>query len=149
MRGAERHVYVVLHKPKGTICHHWSAIPESRPTVLELVRGVMVARVYPRSGGWISTPSEGPLLLTNDGELAQKLIHASSHVPKTYLVKISGKASDAEIDKLRGGIKLPAERSRLKVPEGKLHKTAQRRPCAGADGTCANQVAARGRQSVV
>ncbi len=139
LRGPERHVYVVLHKPKGYVTT--VSDPEGRPTVLDLVRGVG-ARVYPV--GRLDYLSEGLLLLTNDGELAQKLMHASSHVPKTYLVKISGKASDAEIDKLRGGIKLPAERSRLKapphakaarggdsgVPEGKLHKTAQRRRSA-------------------
>ena len=125
LRGPERHVYVVLHKPKGYVTT--VSDPEGRPTVLDLVRGVG-ARVYPV--GRLDYLSEGLLLLTNDGEMAQKLMHASSHVPKTYLVKISGKASDAEIDKLRGGIKLPAERSRLKVPEGKLNRTAQRRRSA-------------------
>ena len=125
LRGPERHVYVVLHKPKGYVTT--ASDPEGRPTVLDLVRGVG-ARVYPV--GRLDYLSEGLLLLTNDGELAQKLMHASSHVPKTYLVKISGKASDAEIDKLRGGIKLPAERSRLKVPAGKLRETAQRRRSA-------------------
>ena len=137
LRGPERHVYLLLHKPKGYVTT--VSDPEGRPTFLDLVHGVG-ARVYPV--GRLDYLSEGLLLLTNDGEMAQKLMHASSHVPKTYLVKISGKASDAEIDKLRGGIKLPAERSRLKatpphakaarggdpgVPEGKLHKTAQRR----------------------
>jgi 23S rRNA pseudouridine2605 synthase len=125
LRGPERHVYVVLHKPKGYVTT--VSDPEGRPTVLDLVRGIN-ARVYPV--GRLDYLSEGLLLLTNDGEMAQKLMHASSHVPKTYLVKISGKASDREIDKLRGGIKLPAERSRLKVPEGKLNRTAQRRRSA-------------------
>ena len=59
--------------------------------MLDLVRGIG-ARVYPV--GRLDYLSEGLLLLTNDGELAQKLMHASSHVPKTYLVKISGKPSD-------------------------------------------------------
>ncbi len=115
MRGPERHVYLLLHKPKGYVTTVTD--PEGRPTVLDLVRGIG-ARVYPV--GRLDYLSEGLLLLTNDGELAQKLMHASSHVPKTYLVKISGKASDAEIEKLRGGIRLPAERSPLKVPAGKV-----------------------------
>ena len=72
--------------------------PEGRPTVLDLVRGVG-SRVYPV--GRLDYLSEGLLLLTNDGELAQKLTHASSHVPKTYLVKISGKPSEDQIEKLR------------------------------------------------
>ena len=140
LRSAEHHVYLLLHKPKGYVTT--VSDPEGRPTVLDLVRGVD-ARVYPV--GRLDYLSEGLLLLTNDGEMAQKLMHASSHVPKTYLVKISGKASDAEIEKLRGGIKLPAERSRLKATpphakaarggdpgaaEGKLHRTAQRRRSA-------------------
>ncbi len=123
--GPERHVYVLLHKPKGYVTT--VADPEGRPTVLDLVRGIG-ARVYPV--GRLDYLSEGLLLLTNDGELAQKLMHASSHVPKTYLVKISGKATDSEIEKLRGGIRLPAERSPLKVPAGKERAGAQRRRSA-------------------
>ena len=140
LHGPERHVYILLHKPKG----HVTTVtdPEGRPTVLDLVRGIR-ARVYPV--GRLDYLSEGLLLLTNDGELAQKLMHASSHVAKTYLVKISGKASENEIEKLRGGLKLPAESARLKasprhaksarvgdpgVPAGKLYEGAQRRRSA-------------------
>ena len=108
LSGAERHVYLLLHKPKG----HVTTVtdPEGRPTVLDLVRGVG-ARVYPV--GRLDYLSEGLLLLTNDGELAQKLTHASSHVAKTYLVKVSGQPSEAEIERLRGGVMLAAERRRI------------------------------------
>jgi 23S rRNA pseudouridine2605 synthase len=106
---AERHVYLLLNKPKGYVTTVTD--PEGRPTVLDLVRGVK-ARVYPV--GRLDYLSEGLLLLTNDGELAQKLTHASSHVPKTYLVKLSGKPSDAAIAKLRAGVFLPAEQTPLK-----------------------------------
>ncbi len=122
LKGPERRVYLLLHKPKGYVTT--VADPEGRPTVLDLVRGIG-ARVYPV--GRLDYLSEGLLLLTNDGELAQKLMHASSHVAKTYLVKISGKPSEDEIAKLRGGIKLRAERSPLKVPVGKLADERQRR----------------------
>ena len=107
LSGPERHVYLLLHKPKGYVTTVTD--PEGRPTVLDLVRGVG-ARVYPV--GRLDYLSEGLLLLTNDGELAQKLTHASSHVSKTYLVKISGKPAEEQIEKLRRGITLPAERSR-------------------------------------
>src|SRR5271165_2868248 len=129
LKAPERHVYLLLHKPKGYVTTVTD--PEGRPTVLDLVRGIG-ARVYPV--GRLDYLSEGLLLLTNDGELAQKLMHASSHVPKTYLVKISGKASDAEIDKLRGGIKLPAERSPLKAtpPHAKSPQQTQKRRLPGA-----------------
>src|SRR6516162_8371409 len=92
-------VYFVLHKPKGYVTT--VSDPEGRPTVLDLVRGIG-ARVYPV--GRLDYLSEGLLLLTNDGELAQALTHASSHVPKTYLVKISGKPTEDQIEKLRRGI---------------------------------------------
>jgi len=123
--GPERHVYLLLHKPKGYVTTVTD--PEGRPTVLDLVRGVS-ARIYPV--GRLDYLSEGLLLLTNDGELAQKLTHASSHVPKTYLVKISGKAADEQIEKLRGGIRLPPERTALKTPVGRLPDERQRRRSA-------------------
>src|SRR5664279_5310429 len=82
LKGPERPVYLLLNKPKGYVTTVTD--PEGRPTVLDLVRGVG-ARIYPV--GRLDYLSEGLLLLTNDGELAQKLMHASSHVAKTYLVK--------------------------------------------------------------
>ena len=103
---------MLLNKPKGYVATVTD--PEGRPTVLDLVRGIK-ARLYPV--GRLDYLSEGLLLLTNDGALAQKLTHASSHVPKTYLVKVGGKPTDAEISKLRGGVFLPAETTRLKSPE--------------------------------
>jgi 23S rRNA pseudouridine2605 synthase len=68
---------------------------------MDLIRGVG-ARVFPI--GRLDYNSEGLLLLTNDGELAQRLTHASFHVPKTYLVKISGKPADEALDRLRVGV---------------------------------------------
>ena len=117
--GAQRHVYLVLNKPKG----HVTTVtdPEGRPTVMDLVLGIG-ARIYPV--GRLDYLSEGLLLLTNDGALAQKLTHASSHVAKTYVVKISGKPADADIEKLRAGIFLPPDRKPLKTREGLLNAEA-------------------------
>jgi 23S rRNA pseudouridine2605 synthase len=128
--GAQRHVYLVLNKPKG----HVTTVtdPERRPTVMDLVPGVG-ARIYPV--GRLDYLSEGLLLLTNDGALAQKLTHASSHVPKTYVVKISGKPADSDIEKLRAGIFLPPDRTPLKTCEGQLNaKAAPRRSKAVKTG---------------
>src|SRR5574340_1244931 len=86
LRGPERLVYVLLNKPKGFVST--VSDPQKRPTVIDLVRGVG-ARMYPI--GRLDYASEGLLLLTNDGELSAKLMHASSHVPKMYLVKVSGR----------------------------------------------------------
>src|SRR5271165_1670174 len=111
--GAERHVYLLLNKPKG----HVTTVtdPEGRPTVLDLVRGIG-ARIYPV--GRLDYLSEGLLLLTNDGALAQKLTHASSHMPKTYLVKVSGKPTASQIETIRAGMFLPPKRTALKTREG-------------------------------
>jgi 23S rRNA pseudouridine2605 synthase len=104
LQGAERHVYLLLNKPKGYVTTVTD--PERRPTVMDLIQGVG-ARIYPV--GRLDWASEGLLLLTNDGELAAKLTHASSHVPKTYLVKIAGRAKEEGIEKLRRGIKIGAK----------------------------------------
>ncbi|HVP44418.1 MAG TPA: pseudouridine synthase [Terriglobales bacterium] len=101
LRGPERHVYVVLNKPKGFVST--VSDPQRRPTVMDLVRGVG-ARVYPI--GRLDYASEGLLLLTNDGELSAKLMHASSHVPKTYLVKVSGRPTEDEIERLCRGVRI-------------------------------------------
>jgi 23S rRNA pseudouridine2605 synthase len=121
----ERHVYLLLHKPKGYVTT--AADPEGRATVLDLVRG-LGARVYPV--GRLDYLSEGLLLLTNDGELAQKLTHASSHVTKTYLVKVSGRPLEEQLEKLRRGMALPAERSPLKTPSDRAAQPMQRRRSA-------------------
>ncbi len=88
LHGAQKNVYLLMNKPKGYI----TAVsdPERRPTVMDLLRGVGV-RVYPV--GRLDYASEGLLLLSNDGELAAALMKASSHVPKTYLVKVAGTPS--------------------------------------------------------
>lgn len=101
LRGPERPVYVLLNKPKGFVST--VSDPEGRPTVMDLVRGVG-ARVYPI--GRLDYGSEGLVLLTNDGELSAKLMHASSHVPKTYLVKVSGRPTEQEIERLRQGVRI-------------------------------------------
>lgn len=117
LHGAERHVYLLMNKPKGyvTTLHD----PEGRPTVLDLLRGVS-ARVYPV--GRLDYASEGLLLLTNDGELADRLMKAASHVPKTYLVKVAGKPTTEELGRLREGVFIPTERGRrVKTAPAKIN----------------------------
>jgi 23S rRNA pseudouridine2605 synthase len=101
LRGPERHVYYILNKPKGYVTTVTD--PEGRPTVMNLVRAVG-ARVYPV--GRLDYLSEGLLLMTNDGALVERLMHASSHVPKTYWVKVSGTPPEEAIERLRRGIVL-------------------------------------------
>ena len=115
LRGPERHVYIVLNKPKGYVTT--VSDPEGRPTVMNLLAGVE-ARVFPV--GRLDYASEGLLLLTNDGELMQQLTKPAAHIPKTYQVKVSGTPTEEEIDRLRGGIHLPPETSRAGTMGGTL-----------------------------
>ena len=103
-REQQRHVYLLLNKPKGYVTTMND--PEKRPTVMDLVRGVK-GRVYPV--GRLDYASEGLLLLTNDGGLANLLMKAASHVPKTYVVKVAGTPTEEAIAKLRGGISIATD----------------------------------------
>ena len=101
----EQKTYIVLNKPKGYVTT--TSDPEGRPTVMDLMRGAARERLYPV--GRLDWNSEGLLLLTNDGTLANQLMRAASHVPKTYMVKVSGKPSEAAIAKLRAGVRIGGE----------------------------------------
>jgi 23S rRNA pseudouridine2605 synthase len=104
---AQHFVYFLLNKPKGYVTT--VSDPEGRPTVMQLF-GNVAKRVYPV--GRLDYASEGLLLLTNDGALAQQLTKAGSHVPKTYHVKVSGKPSQQSLQRLRNGITIPIEDNR-------------------------------------
>jgi 23S rRNA pseudouridine2605 synthase len=99
LQGAERLRYFVLNKPRGFVTTVKD--PEGRPTVMQFF-DKMRERLYPV--GRLDYLSEGLLLVTNDGELANKLTRASAGVEKTYLVKVSGIPSEAELDILRAGV---------------------------------------------
>ncbi|MBS0159998.1 MAG: pseudouridine synthase [Nitrospira sp.] len=101
LRAAQPYVYVLLNKPKNVMSTLED--PEGRPTVKDFLRGVSV-RVFPV--GRLDFDSEGLMLLTNHGDLAQALLHPRYHVPKTYLIKVKGVLDDAEIGTLERGVKL-------------------------------------------
>jgi 23S rRNA pseudouridine2605 synthase len=103
-REQQRHLYLLLNKPKGYVTT--ANDPQKRPTVMDLVRGVK-GRVYPV--GRLDYASEGLLIMTNDGELANLLMKAASHVSKTYVVKVAGTPTEEAIAKLRGGISIATD----------------------------------------
>jgi 23S rRNA pseudouridine2605 synthase len=109
LHGAERLRYFMLNKPKGYVTT--AKDPEGRPTVMEFF-AKMNERLYPV--GRLDYLSEGLLLITNDGELANKLTRAASGVEKTYLVKIAGQPTEEELDHLRQGV--PIDRGRPGSP---------------------------------
>ncbi len=98
---AEPEVFVFLHKPSGYVTTMDD--PQGRPTVADLVPKVKV-RVFPV--GRLDYDTEGLLLLTNNGKVAQACVHPRYHVPKTYLVKVSGVCTDEEIRNLEDGVAL-------------------------------------------
>jgi 23S rRNA pseudouridine2605 synthase len=117
LKGAERHVYILMNKPKGYVTTLND--PERRPTVMDLLHGVG-ARVYPV--GRLDYASEGLLLLTNDGDFANYLMKAASHVPKTYMVKVAGTPSPDGLAKLRAGLFIQSDRGRrVKTAPAKIH----------------------------
>ncbi len=109
IQGPQQHLYIMLYKPREFVTT--VSDPEGRATVMDLVRDIR-ERVFPV--GRLDFNSEGLLLLTNDGDLMQELTAPASHVPKTSLVKVSGQPSEEQLDRLRAGIKLPAEPSMTK-----------------------------------
>jgi 23S rRNA pseudouridine2605 synthase len=99
IHGAERHRYFVLNKPHGFVTT--VSDPEGRPTVMQFFAN-MHERLYPV--GRLDYQSEGLLLMTNDGELANLLTKAGSGVEKTYLVKVAGQPTEEQLERLRRGV---------------------------------------------
>ena len=95
-------VYLLLNKPKDYITT--AEDPQGRKTVLDLVRSATDERVYPI--GRLDRNTSGVLLLTNDGELAQKLSHPSNEVKKVYEVKLDRALTKADLDTIASGITL-------------------------------------------
>ncbi len=93
-------VYYLLHKPIGVVTT--ASDPQGRATVVELVPDE--PRVFPV--GRLDRDTEGLLILTNDGDLAQLLMHPRHGVEKTYLADVSGAVTPAVLRSLREGIEL-------------------------------------------
>jgi 23S rRNA pseudouridine2605 synthase len=96
---AERSVYWLVNKPRGYLCTNHD--PARRPLAIDLVPHVS-QRVY--TVGRLDEDSEGLLLLTNDGDLANRLMHPRFGVDKTYLVQVAGHPSREDQQKLHEGV---------------------------------------------
>jgi len=91
-------IYLLAYKPRGMITGRDD--PKGRTSVLSLVEDLNV-RVEPV--GRLDLDTEGALLLTNDGDLAHRLLHPSRHVPKRYAVKVWKRPSDKKLEAVRAG----------------------------------------------
>ena len=120
IRPASAQLYIILHKPRGYITTMNDE--QNRECVAELVRDVP-ERVYPV--GRLDRESEGLLILTNDGEFANLMMHPSHHVPKTYRVTVRPDISDEQLRRIAEGIVIegrktaPAEARVLKKEPGR------------------------------
>ena len=106
LREPKARVYLALNKPDSVV----STVddPQRRTTVIDLLRGVR-ERVYPV--GRLDYHSEGLILLTNDGEFANAITAARSHVPKTYMVKTNGSLTSEQEEAFRTGVPLSGRRT--------------------------------------
>lgn len=95
-------VYILLNKPKDYITT--SEDPQGRRTIMDLMRGVSTQRIYPV--GRLDRNTTGVLLLTNDGELTQKLSHPSFQVKKVYEVTLDKNLEKKDFEKLLNGLTL-------------------------------------------
>lgn len=118
--------YYIMNKPKGYVTTVKD--DKDRKTVMDLLPS-NVGRVYPV--GRLDYDTEGLLILTSDGDLANRLTHPRNEMPKTYLVKIEGKITENILAKLRAGVMLDGiktKKANVKVIEEnqgttKLHVT--------------------------
>ncbi|MDA0321888.1 MAG: pseudouridine synthase [Verrucomicrobia bacterium] len=100
----ERHVYILLNKPRDVLCT--ASDPQGRKIFKDLLQAVPV-RTY--TVGRLDRDSEGMLIVTNDGRLAQHLTHPRYHVKKHYRVWTEGRLSKEQIRRMRDGIESDGE----------------------------------------
>ncbi len=128
---AERMVYWVVHKPPGYLCTNHD--PAGRPLAGDLIPHVE-QRVY--TVGRLDEESEGMLLMTNDGGLAQSLTHPRYGVDKTYMVLVAGKPTPQDLHKLVEGVW---------ISDGRVKARSARRIKAQGDSTWIRVVLTEGK----
>lgn len=99
-------IYILLNKPKGYVTTLKD--PQGRPIVTALLEGI-TERVFPV--GRLDLDTEGALLLTNDGDLAQRIIHPRYEVNKTYIAEVAGCPPPKKITLLEQGIELDGQKT--------------------------------------
>jgi 23S rRNA pseudouridine2605 synthase len=131
----EKHVHWLVNKPRGYLCTNYD--PAGRPLATDLVPHVP-QRVY--TVGRLDEDSEGLLLLTNDGELANRLMHPRYGVEKTYVVQVAGSPSKTDQDQLLRGVWLS---------DGHVHARRVKRMKKQGDSTWLQIVLAEGKNREV
>lgn len=100
IRSTTNFVYFIFNKPTQVLTS--MSDPSGRPTVADYFAEYKKHRLFPV--GRLDWDSEGLLIMTNDGDYAQKVTHPKNDIPKNYLVKINSPLSQAQVDKLKRGV---------------------------------------------
>ena len=122
LKFSQANVYLLLNKPKGYVTTVRD--PQGRPVVTSLVEKLTSHRVFPV--GRLDLDTEGALILTNDGDLAQRIQHPSHEIRKTYVALVSGQPPLEKIKQLETGIELEGRKTwpaAIRVLETLKHKT--------------------------
>ena len=98
----KRTIYIMMHKPKGCVCTLKD--DKGRKTVMDYLYDDSDTRLFPV--GRLNSDTGGLLLLTNDGDVANKLTHPSTEIPKTYIAKVKGLLQESDLAALRNGVTL-------------------------------------------
>lgn len=124
VKPVDKKIYLMMNKPKGCVCTAQDE-DKGRKTVYDYL--TTETRLF--SVGRLDYDSEGLLLFTNDGELANYLTHPSHEIPKTYIVKVEGEVPENDLALLRKGVELDGvktKRAKIKFKEteqnGKIYK---------------------------
>jgi len=147
----EEYVYLLLNKPKNTITT--TSDERDRDTVMDLVKNATDARVFPV--GRLDRNTTGLLILTNDGELANRLMHPSYKVRKVYQVETNDVMTDEQLTQLRNGVELedgPAraykierhpvqkKKFRMSIIEGRNHQVKRMVSAVGSEVTSLKRI---------
>ncbi len=118
VRAEQKLRYFVLNKPKQVLTS--MSDPEGRPTVGDMIPKKIKERLFPV--GRLDWDSEGLLLLTNDGDFAQKITHPKNAIQKKYWVKVDGQLGAGQLKKLTTGVTIPGGKAKA-IMAGPLRRT--------------------------
>src|SRR5260221_8073922 len=142
IKAQKRKRYILLYKPRGYVTTR--SDPQGRPTVMDLLKGVK-EYVYPV--GRLDYDSEGLLLLTNDGDLAARLMHPSHEIEKVYEARVRGVPAPEDLERLAKGIMIDGRRTapaKIRLADRPAKVTA-----SGTEQTFVEVVLHEGRQRQV
>ena len=113
-------LYFMLNKPRKILCS--AKDPKGRPLVTQFIKPQRGVRLFP--AGRLDWDSEGLIILTNDGEFTEKLLHPRDKIAKIYLVKLKGRPKPSDLQKLIKGVRLPEGKKRAVLAKSLKNNSA-------------------------